>query len=144
MSEQNAKKKFATDTGEFVSEEEAKRLRGNFCSRSKRRWNHDEYTQGYFFGRDRLLALLNCQDDIAGLRIFYGADTDNDGIDDHKMVIYAVDHNGDNVLYRGDDLPTIGAGAGDPPPPPPPGGGTSGGGKALDGGMACPTACGNG
>jgi hypothetical protein len=136
MSTNATNHKMAPDAGDFITEDEANRLRGNFCTKSKRKWNHDNYIQAYFFGKDRLQALLNCQDDIAGLRIFFGADTDNDGIDDRKMVIYAVDHNGKNILYKGEDQPNIGAGTDD-------GGPTStGGGKVLDAGIPCPTNCG--
>ncbi|SHN39397.1 hypothetical protein [Chitinophaga sp. CF418] len=93
-------KHFPPDTGAFISKKEAERLRGNYMTRKRKQHGHDDFIQAYFFGKEKLLELLSCQEDIAGLRIYYGEDTNNDGIDDRKMVIYAVDKNGKNILYK--------------------------------------------
>lgn len=93
-------KHFPPDTGAFISKKEAERLRDNYMQRKRTKHGNDNFIQAYFFGKEKLLELLSCQEDIAGLRIYYGEDTNNDGIDDRKMVIYAVDKNGQNILYK--------------------------------------------
>ncbi|MBW8687625.1 hypothetical protein [Chitinophaga rhizophila] len=92
-------KHFPPDTGDFISRKEADRLRDNYFKK-KHKKHGNEFIQAYFFGKEKLLELLNCQEDIAGLRIYYGDDSDMDGKDDKKMVIYAVDKAGKNILYR--------------------------------------------
>jgi hypothetical protein len=92
-------KHFPPDTGDFISRKEADRLRDNYFKK-KHKKHGSEFIQAYFFGREKLLELLSCQEDIAGLRIYYGDDSDQDGQDDKKMVIYAVDKAGKNILYK--------------------------------------------
>ncbi|SDH59303.1 hypothetical protein [Chitinophaga filiformis] len=93
-------KHFPPDAGAFVSKKEAERLRDNHMKKKRKKHGHDDFIQAYFFGKEKILELLNCQEDITGLRIYYGNDTDGDGIDDRKMVIYAVDPKGQNILYK--------------------------------------------
>ncbi len=93
-------KHFPPDAGAFISKKEAERLRGNYMNRKRKNLGHDEFIQAYFFGKDKILELLNCQEDITGIRIYYGEDTNGDGVDDRKMVIYAVDPKGQNILYK--------------------------------------------
>ncbi|ACU62902.1 hypothetical protein [Chitinophaga pinensis] len=92
-------KHFPPDTGDFISRKEADRLRDNYFKK-KHKKHGNEFIQAYFFGKEKLLELLSCQEDIAGLRIYYGDDSDQDGKDDKKMVIYAVDKAGKNILYK--------------------------------------------
>jgi len=92
-------KHFPPDAGDFISKKEAERLRDNYFKKKTKK-HGNEFIQAYFFGKDKLLELLSCQEDIAGLRIYYGDDSDNDGRDDKKMVIYAVDKKGQNILYK--------------------------------------------
>jgi len=92
-------KHFPADAGDFISKKEAERLRDNYFKK-KTKLHGNEFIQAYFFGKDKLLELLSCQEDIAGLRIYYGDDSDHDGKDDKKMVIYAVDKKGQNILYK--------------------------------------------
>jgi hypothetical protein len=92
-------KHFPPDTGDFISKKEAERLRDNYFKKKHKKHGAD-FIQAYFFGKEKLLELLNCQEDIAGLRIYYGDDSDHDGKDDKKMVIYAVDKAGKNILYK--------------------------------------------
>lgn len=93
-------KHFPPDTGSFISKKEAERIRDNYMKKKRKKYGNDDFIQAYFFGKEKLLELLNCQEDITGLRIYYGNDTDNDGIEDRKMVIYAVDQKGQNILYK--------------------------------------------
>jgi len=93
-------KHFPPDTGAFISKKEAERLRDNYMKKKRQKYGHDDFIQAYFFGKEKLLELLNSQEDIAGLRIYYGNDTDGDGVEDRKMVIYAVDKTGKNILYK--------------------------------------------
>lgn len=93
-------KHFPPDTGAFISKKEAERIRDNYMKKKRKKYGNDEFIQAYFFGKEKLLELLSCQEDITGLRIYYGNDTDNDGIEDRKMVIYAVDKKGQNILFK--------------------------------------------
>lgn len=129
-----AKKSFPPDTGDFISKKNAERLRDNYCAKKKQKFG-DDFIQAYFFGKDKLQELLNYQEDIVGLRIYYGDDCDHDGKEDKKMVIYAVDKNGQNVLYKPKQKSTAinslrATGDDDLDD-----------GGALDNGLPCPTSC---
>lgn len=131
-------KHFPPDAGAFISKKEAERLRGNYMSKKKKKHGHDDFIQAYFFGKEKFLELLSCQEDVTGLRIYYGEDTDNDGIEDKKMVIYAVDKNGQNILYKKKkettDANSFSASAAAKSADDDEGG-------ALDGGLPCPASC---
>jgi hypothetical protein len=137
----NASKKFTSEVGTYISEQEAQKLRDAFFKREKEKHNHEEFTRAYFFGKDKLQELLNYHSDIVGLRIYYGVDLDGDGIDDKKMVLYPVDKHGKDVImhHKGDDGAALTRSAavnadGSPIQ-------TTGGGTALDGGLPCPVDC---
>jgi len=130
-------KHFPPDAGAFVSKKEAERMRDNYMKRKRKQHGHEDFIQAYFFGKDKILELLSCQEDIAGLRIYYGEDTDNDGIDDRKMVIYAVDKKGQNILYKKKettDANSFSASAASK-------GADDDDGGALDAGLPCPASC---
>jgi hypothetical protein len=130
-------KHFPPDTGDFISKKEAERLRDNYMKRKRKAHGNDDFIQAYFFGKEKLLELLSCQEDITGLRIYYGEDLNNDGIDDRKMVIYAVDKKGQNILYKKkketSDANSFSASAAK--------GVIDDEGGALDNGLPCPASC---
>ena len=130
----NTSKKFPSDAGHYISEQEALKLREAFFEKEKKHHKHEDFTRAYFFGKDKLQELLNYNSEIVGMRIYYGVDLDGDGIDDKKMVIYPVGKDGKDILMH-DDHPHLAnrSAAGGPTP--------TGGGKALDGGLPCPTNC---
>jgi hypothetical protein len=129
-------KNFPPDAGDFISHKEAERMRDNYCNKKKKKHGAD-FIQAYFFGKDKLQALLDCQKDIVGLRIYYGDDSQHENKDLKKMVIYAVDKNGKNVLYNDpkevnlqvNSLMATDAAS------------TQSAGKALDNGLPCPIDC---
>lgn len=131
-------KHFPPDTGDFISKKEAERLRDNYMKKKRNKHGHNDFIQAYFFGKEKLLELLSCQDDITGLRIYYGEDTDNDGTEDKKMVIYAVDKKGQNILYKKKkettDANSFSASAAAK-------GAIDDEGGALDNGLPCPADC---
>lgn len=129
-------KKFPPDAGHFISEKEALRLRDAFFKREKEKHNHEDFTRAYFFGKEKLQALLDYSDEIVGMRIYYGVDVDGDGIDDKKMVIYPVGRDGKDVIMfdkHHNAAGTRSAADGGPE--------SLGSGKALDGGVPCPSDC---
>lgn len=131
----NVKKPFPPDAGDFIPQTKAEKLRESYCEHEKKKHKHDDFLQAYFFGKDKLMELLNFRKDIVGLRIYYGVDLDGDGIEDKKMVIYAVDKEGKNILYNLPKATTAGLATTD---------GTDsdeGEGMALDGGLPCPQSC---
>ncbi|WP_343674488.1 hypothetical protein [Chitinophaga sp.] len=95
------KTNFTPDAGGFIHHAEAQRLRDNYCNKKRQKTPHDpDFVQAYFFGKDKLQQLLDCQDDIIGLRIYFGDDHDHPDQELKKMVIYAVKADGHNVLYK--------------------------------------------
>lgn len=92
------KKNYSPDTGELISLEKAQTMMNNYDAHEKRK-GKQKFTKGYFFGKNKLQELLNCEGSI-GLRIYYGIDIDGDGKDDKKMVIFPVDKNGNDMPYH--------------------------------------------
>lgn len=72
--------------GGFISMEEATTMTGAY----KR--NNPEAIHGYFFGREKLLELLN-QEGAMGIRIHYGHDADGN----NQLVLLAADRNMNNM-----------------------------------------------
>lgn len=133
---------FTPDAGGFIHKAEAQRLRDNYCNKRRKKDPADsEFVQAFFFGKDKLKALLDCQEDIAGLRIYFGDDHEHEDQEHKKMVIYAVNSKGQNVLFRDCNVESVEGIAG-----------TEGSelrgaqpvfmGAALDRGLPCPTNCG--
>ncbi|SFD52991.1 hypothetical protein SAMN05518672_102315 [Chitinophaga sp. CF118] len=135
----NTSNKFPPDAGTFISEKEALKYRDAYFEKEKKRHHHEDFTRAYFFGKEKLEQLLNYNEEIVGMRIYYGVDVDGDGIDDKKMVIYPVGKDGKDVIMydthhqaaatRSADTEDTASIA------------TTSGGKALDGGVACPVEC---
>ncbi|WP_343693322.1 hypothetical protein [Chitinophaga sp.] len=131
------KPNFTPDAGGFIHHDEAKRLRDNYCNKKRQKDPHDpDFIQAYFFGKEKLQQLLDCQEDIIGLRIYFGDDHDHPEKELKKMVIYAVNHEGHNVHYKDSkaakmqNLQNLQTGAAAPIEF-----------AALDRGLPCPTNC---
>ncbi|GAA0565436.1 hypothetical protein [Chitinophaga japonensis] len=132
----NEKKHYPPDAGKFISLKEADRLIKNYDEKEKKHGKKD-FTKAYFFGKDKIKELLDCEGCV-GIRIYYGVDLDGDGIDDKKMVIYAVNKEGKNMPYYPPKPKTAGLGFMSPAPDD---GGDGDDGKALDEGLGCPSYC---
>jgi len=132
----NAKKHYPPDAGEFISLKDADRMIGKYGDHEKGRGAREDYTKAYFFGKDKIQELLNCHEEIVGIRIYYGMDLDGDGVDDKKMVIYAVNKEGQNVPYKRPRPKISGLSFTAPADEP-----TDDDGGALDGGLRCPSYC---
>jgi len=133
----NEKKHYPRDAGEFISLKDADRMINKYGDHEKRRGAREDYTKAYFFGKDKIQELLNCHEDIVGIRIYYGMDLNKDGIDDKKMVLYAVNKEGKNVPYKRPRPKIAGLSFTDPTTEPP----ADDDGTALDGGLQCPQYC---
>ena len=120
---------FTTDAGGFIPSEEAQRLRDNYVNKKRKQYPDNDFIQAYFFGKDKLQALLDCQEDIIGLRIYFGDDHDNDDTEFKKMVIYAVNSDGHNVLINSNPSTNGNLRS------------AAATGSALDAGLPCPTNC---
>jgi hypothetical protein len=107
-------KRFTTEVGTYISEQEALKLRRAYFTKEKEKHNHEEFIRSHFFGKDKLLELLSYHSEIVGMRIYYGVDEEETGMDNKKIVLYPVDKYGKDVLI---------------------------GDKALDGGIPCPPFC---
>jgi hypothetical protein len=132
----NAKTHYPPDAGEFISLKDADRMIGKYGDNEKSKGRGEDYTKAYFFGKDKIMELMNFQEDIVGIRIYYGMDLDGDGIDDKKMVIYAVNKEGKNVPYRRPKPKIAGLSFAAPVDEP-----TDDDEGALDGGLKCPSYC---
>ncbi|WP_298734735.1 hypothetical protein [uncultured Chitinophaga sp.] len=139
MSTDAKKLHYPSDAGEFISLKDADRMIGKYGDNEKQKGRGENYTQAYFFGKEKILELLNCHEEIVGIRIYYGMDLNGDGVDDKKMVLYAVNKEGKNVPYKR-PRPKI-AGLSFAPPDPAPTGDPVDDGGALDGGLPCPSYC---
>lgn len=109
-----ASTKFVSSVGTYISEQESLNLRTAFFKREKERYNHEDFYRAHFFGKDKLMELLNYHNEVVGMRLYYGVDVDSDGTDDKKIMLYPVDETGKDILM---------------------------GGKSLDGGIPCPSDC---
>lgn len=139
-------KTFPPDAGTFIPEEDALKLREEYCKRERHHHQHDDFTRAYFFGKEKIDEVLrydNGKDKIVGIRIYYGYDIDGDGKDDKKMVIYPVNEAGKDVIMhpqKPSAATRSAAGTEDADSSADSVAATSGG-KALDGGLPCPTSC---
>src|ERR1044072_4443784 len=133
----NSKKHYPSDAGEFISLKDADRMIGRYGDNEKRKGRGEDYAKAYFFGKEKIMELLNCHDEIVGIRIYYGMDLDGGGVGGKKMVIYAVNREGKNVPYKR-PKPKIAGLSFAPPTDDPP---SDYDGGALDGGLKCPSYC---
>jgi|GEM_PF-787383 len=137
-------KTFPPDAGTFIPEEDAQKLREEYCKRERERHHHDDFTRAYFFGKDKIDEVLrydNGKDKIVGMRIYYGYDINGDGIDDKKMVIYPVNEAGKDVIMHPQKSAAATRSAAGTDESSADSVATTSGGKALDGGLPCPTSC---
>lgn len=140
-------KTFHPEAGTFIPEEDALKLREEYCKREREKHHHDDFTRAYFFGKDKLDEVLNYdngKDKIVGMRIYYGYDSNGDGIDDKKMVIYPVNEDGKDVIMHPQKphaATRSAAASTEESESSADSATTTSGGKALDGGLPCPTYC---
>jgi hypothetical protein len=135
------KRPIPSDAGAFISLEEMNTLTKNHdddhAATQKSFNTHKSFIthiKAMCFGKDKILELLD-QPDATALRIYYGLkiDTDGDGIKEKKMVLVAVDSEGNDIL----PAPVV----------PTPGGAvakTMVMAKILDSGIPCPEYCSGG
>jgi hypothetical protein len=82
---------FSTDTGEFISLQDAKELRETYKNQGDQ-----THTQANAYGITKILGLLS-QNGAVGLRMYHGL-KDVGGTYQRELVIVAVDSNGDDIL----------------------------------------------
>ncbi|MEZ2446003.1 hypothetical protein QFZ51_003848 [Chitinophaga sp. W3I9] len=125
------KRPIPSDTGAFISLEEMTTLTKNHDEDHVNQKSFGTHVKAMCFGKDKIIELLD-QPGATALRIYYGikVDTDGDGIKEKKMILVAVDEEGNDIL------PTETTNAG-------PGGVVSKGAmaKILDSGLPCPEYC---
>ncbi|WP_142687093.1 hypothetical protein [Chitinophaga polysaccharea] len=125
------KRPIPADTGEFISLEEMITLTKNHDDDHVNQKSFGTHVKAMCFGKDKIIELLD-QPGTTALRIYYGikVDTDGDGIKEKKMILVAVDEEGNDIL------PSETTAAA-------PGGVLAKGGmaKILDSGLPCPEYC---
>lgn len=121
------------DAGGFISREEMEILCKNHDDEHAQQKSMGTHVKAMCFGKDKVMELLN-HPDCTALRIYYGLkiDTDGDGIKEKKMVLVAVDSEGNDILPPGGD-PATGAVAKSMTTA-----------RILDQGLPCPTYCSGG
>ncbi|HVI43342.1 MAG TPA: hypothetical protein VM802_00665 [Chitinophaga sp.] len=96
-----AKRPIPSDAGGFISREEMDLLTKNYDDEHavQNQKSFKGHVKAMCFGKDKIIQLLSHPDCVA-VRIYYGLkiDTDNDGIKEKKMVLVAVDKNGNDIL----------------------------------------------
>ncbi|CAL1518343.1 hypothetical protein [Chitinophaga sp. MM2321] len=133
------KRPIPSDAGGFISREEMDVLTKNHDDEHANQKSLNGHIKAMCFGKDKVVELLN-HPDCTALRIYYGVkiDTDGDGIKEKKMILVAVDANGNDILPPSGDaatgsvaksmssalildqgLPCPDYCGGNPPPPPP-------------------------
>jgi hypothetical protein len=125
------KRPIPSDTGAFISLEEMTTLTNNHDEDHVNQKSFGTHVKAMCFGKDKIIELLD-QPGATALRIYYGikVDTDGDGIKEKKMILVAVDEEGNDIL------PSETTNAA-------PGGVVSKGAmaKILDSGLPCPEYC---
>jgi len=93
------KRPISSDTGGFISLERMQELTGNHDAEHANQKSLEPHVKAMCFGKDKILELLD-QPGATALRIYYGIhiDTDGDGIKEKKMVLVAVNEEGDDIL----------------------------------------------
>lgn len=93
------KRPISSDTGGFISLERMNELTGNHDAEHANQKSMEPHVKAMCFGKDKILELLD-QPGATALRIYYGIniDTDGDGIKEKKMILVAVDEEGDDIL----------------------------------------------
>lgn len=95
----SSKRPIPSDAGGFISLEEMNELTGNHDAEHANQKSLDTHVKAMCFGKDKVLELLD-QPGATALRIYYGIkiDTDGDGIKEKKMILVAVDEEGNDIL----------------------------------------------
>ncbi|WP_143310838.1 hypothetical protein [Chitinophaga vietnamensis] len=144
MNDSPQRRPIHSDAGGFISREEMDTLCQNYDNEHASQKSMGTHVKAMCFGRDKVIELLS-QPGATALRIYYGlkVDTNGDGIKEKKMVLVAVDENGNDILppHAAQDsngnqimaksmaaqavildggLPCPQYCTGNPPPPPPP------------------------
>jgi hypothetical protein len=124
------KRPISSDTGGFISLERMNELTGNHDAEHANQKSMEPHVKAMCFGKDKILELLD-QPGATALRIYYGIniDTDGDGIKEKKMILVAVNEEGDDILPVEPTPTASGAVA------------KTMQGKILDEGMPCPQYC---
>ncbi|WP_161964321.1 MULTISPECIES: hypothetical protein [Chitinophaga] len=121
------------DAGGFISREEMEILTKNHDDEHAQQKALGGHVKAMCFGKDKVMELLD-HPDCTALRIYYGLkiDTDGDGIKEKKMVLVAVDSDGNDILPPAGD-PATGSVAK-----------SMVSAKILDQGLPCPQYCSGG
>jgi hypothetical protein len=126
------KRPIPSDAGAFISLEEMNQLTKNHDDEHVNQKSLDPHVKAICFGKDKVLELLD-QPGATALRIYYGLkiDTDGDGIKEKKMVLVAVDENGDDIVPLPQEASALSSGIQ----------AKSMQAKILDAGLPCPSYC---
>lgn len=106
------KRPIPSDAGGFISLEEMNTLTKNHDDDHANQKSFGTHVKAMCFGRDKILELLD-QPDAVALRIYYGikVDTDGDGIKEKKMILVAVDSEGNDIVPTEEDAKAVTGGA---------------------------------
>lgn len=93
------KRPIPSDTGAFISLDEMNTLTQNHDDDHVNQKSFGNHVKAMCFGKDKILELLD-QPGATAVRIYYGIkiDTDGDGIKEKKMILVAVDEEGNDIL----------------------------------------------
>ena len=129
----STKRPIPSDAGAFISLEEMNVLTKNHDDQHANQKSLDPHIKAICFGKDKVLELLD-QPGATALRIYFGLkiDTDGDGIKEKKMVLVAVDENGNDILPVPQDAAALSSGIQSKTMQA----------KILDAGLPCPSYCG--
>jgi hypothetical protein len=130
----STKRPIPSDAGAFISLEEMNALTDNHNAEFAAQKSIDPHVKAICFGKDKVIELLD-QPGAVALRIYYGLkiDTDGDGIKEKKMVLVAVNENGDDILPPSAEEAKAAAASGVQS--------KELSGKILDAGLPCPQFC---
>lgn len=103
----STKRPIPADAGGFISREEMEILTKNHDDEHANQKSLDGHVKAMCFGKDKVIELLS-HPDCTAVRIYYGLkiDTDGDGIKEKKMVLVAVDSEGNDILPPAEDKAT--------------------------------------
>lgn len=93
------KRPIPSDAGGFISLDEMNELTKNHDDDHVNQKSFGTHVKAMCYGKDKVLELLD-QPGAVALRIYYGIkiDTDGDGIKEKKMILVAVNEEGDDIL----------------------------------------------
>ncbi|MEC5144523.1 hypothetical protein [Chitinophaga sp. 212800010-3] len=93
------KRPIPSDAGGFISLEEMNELTDNHDNDHAQQKSFGTHVKAMCFGKDKVLELLD-QPGAVALRIYYGIkiDTNGDNIKEKKMILVAVDGDGNDIL----------------------------------------------